>query len=133
MMMTASVLMLVSLTWERHFAICYPHQYRIRIRTIPLWRHLARYIVPVVVLSFVLNIPKFINTYKVCTSNHCWYLSPKFQRNHSSLCQQGKSRTTIQTLFRLMKNSCNFWLQCNKKFLFNKPFSFETFMKLLEA
>ena len=68
-MMTASVLMLVSLTWERHFAICYPHQYRIRIRTIPLWRHLARYIVPVVVLSFVLNIPTFINTYKVCTNN----------------------------------------------------------------
>ena len=73
-MMTASVLMLVSLTWERHFAICYPHQYRIRIRTIPLWRHLARYIVPVVVLSFVLNIPTFINTYKVCTSNQSWYL-----------------------------------------------------------
>ena len=133
-MMTASVLMLVSLTWERHFAICYPHQYRIRIRTIPLWRHLARYIVPVVVLSFVLNIPKFINTYKVCTSNHCWYLSPKFQRNHSSLSAGEISYyNIIQTHFRLMKNSCNFWLQCNKKFLFNKPFSFETFMKLLEA
>ena len=83
-MMTASVLMLVSLTWERHFAICYPHQYRIRIRTIPLWRHLAQYIVPVVVLSFVLNIPTFINTYKVCKSNQPWYLRNS-NKNSSSL------------------------------------------------
>ena len=78
------VLMLVSLTWERHFAICYPHQYRIRIRTIPLWRHLAQYIVPVVVLSFVLNIPTFINTYKVCKSNQPWYLRNS-NKNSSSL------------------------------------------------
>ncbi len=33
--MCASVLMIVSLTFERHFAICNPHKYRIHLRTTP--------------------------------------------------------------------------------------------------
>lgn len=59
--MTASILMLVALTWERHFAICSPHQYRIHIRTTSKWRHLTRYFVPVTFFSFFFNIPAFFN------------------------------------------------------------------------
>ena len=33
--MVASVLMIVALTFERHFAICNPHKYRIHLRTVP--------------------------------------------------------------------------------------------------
>ena len=63
--MCASILMLVALTWERHFAICSPHQYRIHIRTTPRWRHLCRYFIPVMLCSILFNIPTFINI-EVC-------------------------------------------------------------------
>ena len=59
--MCASILMLVALTWERHFAICSPHQYRIHVRTTPRWRHLCRYYIPVMLCSIIFNIPTFIN------------------------------------------------------------------------
>ena len=65
--MCASILMLVALTWERHFAICSPHQYRIHIRTTPRWRHLCRYFIPVMLCSILFNIPTFINI-EVCTA-----------------------------------------------------------------
>ena len=59
--MTASVFMVVALTYERHFAICSPHRYRIHIRTTPWWKHLAFYVVPVTVASILFNIPSFLN------------------------------------------------------------------------
>ena len=68
--MCASILMLVALTWERHFAICSPHQYRIHIRTTPRWRHLCRYFIPAMLCSILFNIPTFINI-EVCTALFC--------------------------------------------------------------
>jgi len=59
--MCASVLLIVALTCERHFAIRSPHRYRIHIRTTPWWKHLSYYVVPVTVLSLIFNIPMFIN------------------------------------------------------------------------
>lgn len=59
--MCASVLMIVALTFERHFAICNPHKYRIHLRTTPRWKHLAMYIAPVTIFSLFFNIPMFIN------------------------------------------------------------------------
>ena len=59
--MCASVLMIVALTFERHFAICNPHKYRIHLRTTARWKHLAMYIAPVTVFSVFFNIPLFIN------------------------------------------------------------------------
>ena len=59
--MCASVLMIVALTFERHFAICNPHKYRIHLRTTARWKHLAMYIAPVTAMSFFFNIPMFIN------------------------------------------------------------------------
>ena len=72
--MCASILMLVALTWERHFAICSPHQYRIHIRTTPRWRHLCRYFIPVMLCSILFNIPTFINI-EVCTGLCCTFCS----------------------------------------------------------
>ena len=59
--MCASCLAIVAFTFERHFAICNPHKYRIHIRTTPSWKHLSFYLVPVTLLSFFFNIPMFIN------------------------------------------------------------------------
>jgi hypothetical protein len=57
----ASVFMVVALSFERHFAICSPHAYRIHLRTTDRWKHLTMYIVPVIGLSLFLNIPMFVN------------------------------------------------------------------------
>ena len=57
----ASVFMIVALSYERHFAICSPHAYRIHLRTVARWKHLAVYVVPVVIASVFVNVPKIIN------------------------------------------------------------------------
>ena len=59
--MCASVLMIVALTFERHFAICNPHKYRIHLRTTARWKHLCAYIAPVTAMSLFFNVPMFIN------------------------------------------------------------------------
>merc|ERR1711962_1540082 len=71
--MCASILMLVALTWERHFAICSPHQYRIHVRTTPRWRHLCRYYIPVMLCSILFNIPTFINIERSWLENNPLY------------------------------------------------------------
>ena len=38
----ASVLMIVALSHERYFAICSPHIYRIHMRSVSRWKHLAK-------------------------------------------------------------------------------------------
>ena len=53
--------MIVALSYERHFAICSPHAYRIHLRTVARWKHLAVYVVPVVIASVFVNVPKIIN------------------------------------------------------------------------
>ena len=57
----ASVFMIVALSYERHFAICSPHAYRIHLRTVARWKHLMVYVVPVIIASIFVNIPKIIN------------------------------------------------------------------------
>ena len=57
--------MVVALTFERHFAICSPHAYRIRLRTTERWKHLFWYIAPVILLAIICNIPLMINLLKV--------------------------------------------------------------------
>ena len=59
--MCTSVFMMVALTLERHFAICSPHAYRIHIRTTARCKHLAMYIVPVLVLANFFNVPMLLN------------------------------------------------------------------------
>ena len=76
--MCASILMLVALTWERHFAICSPHQYRIHIRTTSRWRHLCRYFVPVTLCSFLFNIPTFINVEVIYLFYFLFIFPPNF-------------------------------------------------------
>eukprot|EP00094_Tigriopus_californicus_P000295 TCALIF_00285-PA protein Name:"Similar to FR FMRFamide receptor (Drosophila melanogaster)" AED:0.21 eAED:0.21 QI:91/0.57/0.37/0.62/0.57/0.75/8/0/476 len=70
--MCSSVLMIVAFTFERHFAICSPHQYRIHICTTPPWKHLSYYVVPVTLLSFFFNIPMFMNL------DPSWMLNPTY-------------------------------------------------------
>lgn len=53
--------MIVALSYERHFAICSPHAYRIHLRTVPRWKHLIVYLVPVMIASILVNVPKIIN------------------------------------------------------------------------
>ena len=57
----ASVFMVVALSFERHFAICSPHAYRIHLRTTDRWKHLTMYILPVTLLALIVNIPMFVN------------------------------------------------------------------------
>ena len=57
----ASVLMIVALSHERYFAICSPHVYRIHMRSVSRWKHLAKYIGPVILVSVICNIPMLIN------------------------------------------------------------------------
>ena len=66
---TASIFMIVALSYERHFAICSPHAYRIHLRTVPRWKHLVNYIVPVVLVAVFFNIPMFINLQKEMMKN----------------------------------------------------------------
>ena len=61
----SSVFMIVALTFERHFAICSPHAYRIRLRTTKRWKHLFWYVVPVITLAAICNIPLIVNLLKV--------------------------------------------------------------------
>ena len=58
----ASVLMVVALSYERQFAICWPHTYRINLKIVPRWRHLMKFIGPVIICSLVFNLPIFLNT-----------------------------------------------------------------------
>ena len=58
----ASVLMVVALSYERQFAICWPHTYRINLKIVPRWRHLMKFIGPVILCSLVFNLPIFLNT-----------------------------------------------------------------------
>ena len=67
--MCASVLMIVALSHERYFAICSPHAYRIHLRSVQRWKHLAKYIVPVLILSVFFNVPIFINLKKEMLKN----------------------------------------------------------------
>ena len=55
--LSASVFMVIALSYERQFAICYPHSYRINLKIVPRWRHLVKYISPVIVFSVVFNLP----------------------------------------------------------------------------
>ena len=57
----ASVLMVIALSYERQFAICMPHTYRINLKTVPRWRHLMKYIGPVIFCSLAFNLPIFLS------------------------------------------------------------------------
>lgn len=61
-----SVLMTVALSFERHFAIRFPNEYRIHLRVTPWWKHLAYYLIPVIGISIALNIPLFTSL------DHSW-------------------------------------------------------------
>ena len=52
--------MTLAVTVERFIAVCRPHQYRTISLTMTNTKRLLVYIVPVTVLSFALNIPKFM-------------------------------------------------------------------------
>ena len=52
--------MTLAVTVERFIAVCRPHQYRSISLTMTNTKRLLVYIVPVTVLSFALNIPKFM-------------------------------------------------------------------------
>jgi len=56
----ASIYMTLAVTVERYIAVCRPHQYRTISQTMSNTKRLLVYIVPVTVLSFALNIPKFM-------------------------------------------------------------------------
>ena len=66
---TASIFMIVALSYERHFAICSPHAYRIHLPPAPRWQHLVNYIVPVILVAVFFNIPMFINLQKEMMKN----------------------------------------------------------------
>ena len=59
--LSASVFMVITLSYERQFAICYPHSYRIHLKIIPRWRHLVQYVAPVIIFSMVFNLPIFLS------------------------------------------------------------------------
>jgi len=56
----ASIYMTLAVTVERYIAVCRPHQYRNISQTMSNTKRLLVYIVPVTILSFALNIPKFM-------------------------------------------------------------------------
>ena len=81
----ASIFLIVSLSLERRFAICSPHAYRIQMKTVPRWKHLAKYIVPVVITSLVLNIPLFLNLKKEIRNNHLYVKTNLYLRAVSDM------------------------------------------------
>ena len=56
----ASIYMTLAVTVERYIAVCRPHQYRTISLTMTNTKRLLVYIIPVTLLSFALNIPKFM-------------------------------------------------------------------------
>ena len=56
-LMTASIFLIVALARERHIAVCSPHEYRIKMKTITTFRHLAPYLFFVFFWSIVLSGP----------------------------------------------------------------------------
>jgi len=70
----SSVFMIVALTFERHFAICSPHAYRIRLRTTKRWKHLFWYVVPVITLAAICNIPLIVNLLKTDLKKNALYV-----------------------------------------------------------
>ena len=84
--LSASVFMIISISLERRFAVCHPHAYRIHIKTIPLWKHLSFYLVPVLTTSVFLNLPIIINSIvsveiECLNSEHFLFLQTKLKKN----------------------------------------------------
>lgn len=75
----ASIYMTLAVTVERYIAVCKPHQYRVITQTMSNSKRLLVYVVPVTVLSFSLNIPKFMEI-TITESNGTWIMVPSATR-----------------------------------------------------
>ena len=61
-MLSASILMTVVLALERYIAVCHPLFHRDLVHTHSITKRVTFYTVPVVIVSFLINIPKFFET-----------------------------------------------------------------------
>ena len=62
--------------WPRYCAVCHPYTYRDLTQTSSVSKRVSLYIIPVLVFSVVLNIPKFFETRIVYSKgSHCYNLT----------------------------------------------------------
>ena len=69
-MLSASILMTVVLALERYIAVCHPLFHRDLVHTHSITKRVALYTVPVVIVSLLINIPKFFETKTVTRNIH---------------------------------------------------------------
>ena len=62
---TASVFLTIAITVERYYAVCSPFTYQTRLVERGHWRILSSYIMPVMLIAIMLNIPKLLNLAKM--------------------------------------------------------------------
>lgn len=65
----ASVFVVVSIAYERYTAVCHPYDYRAAVSTQSVSSRGIRFAVPVLVVSLIINIPKFFETTTVEVRN----------------------------------------------------------------
>ncbi|XP_023345153.1 FMRFamide receptor [Eurytemora carolleeae] len=73
-----SIFVTVAIAWERYLAVCHPNHYRTMTLTYSTKLRVFWYLVPVVLLSVLLNVPKFLET-------EYYYTSTKEETNATNL------------------------------------------------
>jgi hypothetical protein len=65
MVLTASIFIVVAIAYERYVAVCNPYDYRATVSTQSTKRRVTKLLLPVFVLTILINVPKYFETYTI--------------------------------------------------------------------